>query len=456
MKFRHPYRSNLGFLLFVTIVLAMIAQLAVTSTGAAAQTLPQTQSPAELAVSPTSTEGSDAEGQLEPRLAQLRVDFTAVEDARALWDTIDADRIDTKARRDAAIALLAASTPGSPLNRSLATRRDRLTLSLHESEQLTITALRELLLALHAARDSAAQATEAIAASGTTDMGAEELLAYRDVAVAASLILPQCALRGSLLAALGRSRLTLADRTQTQEDPVGLNRLLHAMAMRDAQALCAGPTPLDTDEQIASAIRSSLAQGVHDKSLSAKHEGPETFVAAERRYARNPVLGLGGLPLERSHPARPRVDPAKMPALTPKVMSLLSWGTERLGTPYSQCLGSTSRPQDPNCPPGADRFGNGYFDCSGFVHAAFEAVGIDTPTTTDSMQSDEDFLSHTVATQFDETVRSGDIFLMEGHTGIIVGDGRIMHAYSTGLVIEPLPDWIRDRTFAIVRLITSS
>ena len=68
------------------------------------------------------------------------------------------------------------------------------------------------------------------------------------------------------------------------------------------------------------------------------------------------------------------------------------------------------------------------------------------------MQFDEEFLSHTVSTGFDDGARPGDIFLMEGHTGIVVDGGRIMHASADGLVVEPLPTWVRERTFAIVRL----
>ena len=45
----------------------------------------------------------------------------------------------------------------------------------------------------------------------------------------------------------------------------------------------------------------------------------------------------------------------------------------------------------------------------------------------------------------------GDVFLMDGHTGMYVGGGMIIHAISAGLTYEPVPGWVANGTFAVLR-----
>jgi len=57
-----------------------------------------------------------------------------------------------------------------------------------------------------------------------------------------------------------------------------------------------------------------------------------------------------------------------------------------------------------------------------------------------------------VATTFDpEILRTGDVFLMDGHTGIYVGEGFILHARNAGLTLERIPAWVANATYAILR-----
>ena len=45
----------------------------------------------------------------------------------------------------------------------------------------------------------------------------------------------------------------------------------------------------------------------------------------------------------------------------------------------------------------------------------------------------------------------GDVFLMDGHTGLYVGGGMIIHAIGGGLTYEPVPGWVANGTFAVLR-----
>ena len=72
----------------------------------------------------------------------------------------------------------------------------------------------------------------------------------------------------------------------------------------------------------------------------------------------------------------PQFDASDTDLAAGDVLGMIDWAMTRLGTPYSQCLGVEARPQDPECPPGTNRFGAGFFDCSGFVSNAYRRIGI--------------------------------------------------------------------------------
>jgi len=48
-------------------------------------------------------------------------------------------------------------------------------------------------------------------------------------------------------------------------------------------------------------------------------------------------------------------------------------------------------------------------------------------------------------------MQPGDVFLMDGHTGMYVGGGMIVHAIGRGLTFEPIPGWVANGTFAVLR-----
>ena len=132
--------------------------------------------------------------------------------------------------------------------------------------------------------------------------------------------------------------------------------------------------------------------------------------------------------------------------------SLLRWSRARIGTPYSQCLGETLRPEDPECPPGTDRFGSGYFDCSGFLTAAYAWLGISLPTTTDAMAIDLVFQESKIADTYSpEQDLPGDVLLMDGHVALSAGNGSIIHASGGQLIEEQTPSWVRNGVLAVYR-----
>ena len=177
-------------------------------------------------------------------------------------------------------------------------------------------------------------------------------------------------------------------------------------------------------------------------------------MGSARHAARATSLDLGPVPPD------PRIEVAERSIIDSSATTgmgaadLLSWTRARLGTPYSQCLGPIARPEDPECPPGTNRFGVGFFDCSGFVSSAFAAIGVNLPTTTETMILDQSLADRLVREEYDpEDDRPGDILLMDGHVALSAGDGSVIHASGGQLTEEPLPNWIRNGILGIYRVL---
>jgi len=76
-------------------------------------------------------------------------------------------------------------------------------------------------------------------------------------------------------------------------------------------------------------------------------------------------------------------------------------------------------------------------DCSGLVQTALEAVGKSAPRDTDMM---EKALGEQAA--LSEGRRRGDLIFWKGHVGVMLDEGRLLHAnaFHMAVAIEPLAE----------------
>jgi cell wall-associated NlpC family hydrolase len=106
---------------------------------------------------------------------------------------------------------------------------------------------------------------------------------------------------------------------------------------------------------------------------------------------------------------------------------------------------------------GAKRISRGDFDCSSFVHWAFEQVGVSlgnrTEVTTDTLKEMGNAVNY-------EAAKPGDLvffdtYKKEGHVGIYLGEGKFIGAQSsTGVAIEDMTSgyWSRKYNGRVKRI----
>ena len=219
---------------------------------------------------------------------------------------------------------------------------------------------------------------------------------------------------------------------------------LLSQAIAAAQLLCSSRDDLGS----IGGVRRSLNHLTDNSALT------EAILGSARQSARSNDLGLGSVPTDPIQTAAKTLLLAARPdsSQTSSIDYVLAWARLRLGTPYSQCQGLDRRPDDPVCPPGTNRFGTGFFDCSGFVSAVYAAIGVALPTTTDAMAIDADFGSSKIANEFDPDLdQPGDVLLMDGHVALSAGNSVVIHTSGGQLTEEPLPTWVRNGVLAVYR-----
>jgi cell wall-associated NlpC family hydrolase len=393
---------------------------------------------------------------------RLRVADAAVEEQRSLYGALGAAsyrRHGVSSTRDHHVMIGALNARKVVLDAALGEQEAadaayRAALAAREAEDRAVAAAEAARATAEQARATAeADADAALVAAGATDLPSVAYLAYQRAADDANAADPDCRLPAAVLAGYGRLHWThgrpsptavqVAPAKPPAGDPEGPYDL-DAATRPVAEALCADTGPLDKYLPLQKALFDIERDSARVRIV----------LATARRYSRIPGLQLGTVPLDPYAAADgvPQFDDGAPPLAAGDVQGMIDWAMTRLGTPYSQCLGVEARPQDPECPPGTNRFGAGFFDCSGFVSYAYRRIGVTIPTTTYAMESDPGFMATRVATGFDLAVlQPGDVFLMDGHTGMYVGGGQIIHASGGGLTLEPIPRWVAHATFAILR-----
>jgi cell wall-associated NlpC family hydrolase len=216
--------------------------------------------------------------------------------------------------------------------------------------------------------------------------------------------------------------------------PLGATRTESAAL---AGALCAAGA-LDSWRELSSAL-----DGVYRDPIVVER----ILATAHRLTGLDP--DVGPVPQRPLRISRTLTVPAEQRLAANDVPAMMWWAVARIGTPYSQCIG---RPQDPVCPPGTNRYGDGFFDCSGFVAAAYARIGVGVPLTTYAMEADADFMATKVADRITPDIMlPGDVLLMDGHVMLYFGDGNIIHSSAGGVQIEPVPAYAQREVFAVLR-----
>ena len=220
---------------------------------------------------------------------------------------------------------------------------------------------------------------------------------------------------------------------------------IFSSAIVTGRVLCSAGIEIKSNE----GIHRALNAFTNNASLT------EAILGSARQIARTTDIGLGKVPLDprvRTALEYLETSPFDGESLESARATLIAWSQLRLGTPYSQCLGVDIRPEDPECPPGTNRFGKGFFDCSGYVSTAYASIGIAIPTTTDAMLLHEGFGQFKVSDEYsEENDLAGDVLLMDGHVALSLGNGSIIHASGGQLTEEPLPAWVRNGVLGVYR-----
>jgi hypothetical protein len=257
----------------------------------------------------------------------------------------------------------------------------------------------------------------------------------------------------------------LVDQSQTDDSRVGPLQVLPAQWLEFApvDVIESSPEWLYSSAIVAGRVLCSTNADLHTNdglhraltSFTGNSALTEAILGSSRQISRGADIGLGEIPADpRVLSAFEHLEPSEFDSGSAEGSraALLAWSQARLGTPYSQCLGPDARPEDPECPPGTDRFGNGFFDCSGFVSAAYASIGVALPTTTDAMLLDSAFNELKVGDEYDaENDLAGDVLLMDGHVALSLGDGSIIHASGGQLTEEPMPTWVGNGILGVYR-----
>ncbi len=107
--------------------------------------------------------------------------------------------------------------------------------------------------------------------------------------------------------------------------------------------------------------------------------------------------------------------PRKIPAPSPNAAKAIAYAQSQLGKPY--CYGGAG----PDC-----------FDCSGLTMMAWGAGGVAMPHGSTEQYN---MFAHLPVGQ----AQPGDLIVWDGHVGLYIGGGMMIHAPHTGTVVQIAP-----------------
>jgi hypothetical protein len=124
---------------------------------------------------------------------------------------------------------------------------------------------------------------------------------------------------------------------------------------------------------------------------------------------------------------------------TPKAQLAVNAALFQLGVPYSFAGGNRHGPTLGVCQPGTDGWNDCHiigFDCSGLTLYAWGTADVTVPHDTVAMWNDPAFAHITDTSQ----LQPGDMMMFEGpppgHTGMYIGNGRLVDAPHSGSVVK--------------------
>jgi cell wall-associated NlpC family hydrolase len=199
------------------------------------------------------------------------------------------------------------------------------------------------------------------------------------------------------------------------------------------------PKQLHTPTYAATAFYTRLlaVPGWQDMALTDAAQAVQrsAYPGAYAQWERSATVIVAALLGQRAPGCGPQVN---LPG-TRKAQLAVNAALSQLGVRYSFAGGNRQGPTLGVCQPGTDGWNDCHivgFDCSGLMLYAWGTAGVTVPHDTVAMWNDPAFVHITDTSQ----LRPGDMMMFEGpppgHTGMYIGNGRLVDAPHSGSVVK--------------------
>jgi cell wall-associated NlpC family hydrolase len=198
------------------------------------------------------------------------------------------------------------------------------------------------------------------------------------------------------------------------------------LALRKADAEKARGAAQASKDQVESALADRVAGDNKQRELLSQVKGEIAELVAQQERARRareeteararmaaaaPAVQSGG----RSSGGGVTIDPKDIPAPSPRAAQAIAYAYAQLGKPY--------------CYAGA---GPACFDCSGLTMMAWGSAGVGMPHGSTEQYN---MFPHVPLSQ----AQPGDLVVWDGHVGLYIGGGTMIHAPHSGTVVQVAP-----------------